>query len=103
MRRRDSLARGKPSREPYPAWLIVCEGTVTERLYFSDLRHLKHVALTLEFIAGGVPLTLVQKAAAAIGSSSDFDEIWVVFDVDEHPNVPEAIRQAERNKLKMAI
>jgi RloB-like protein len=32
-----------------------------------------------------------------------YDEVWCVFDVDEHPNLPEALQQANDNGLKLAV
>jgi len=36
-------------------------------------------------------------------SSYRFDEVWCVFDIDEHPFVPEARRQAQDNSIRVAI
>ena len=32
-----------------------------------------------------------------------YDEVWCVFDVDEHPRIPEARQQARDNGIKLAI
>ena len=88
-RNRDNLARRKPIRQPYPTFLILCEGEVTECEYFIDLRHLARVPITLRFRSGGVPRTLVQIAAEEKKRPNDYDQIWVVCDVDEHPDNPE--------------
>ena len=37
MRRSDSLARRKPSRQPKSRFLVVCEGKVTEKCYLEQL------------------------------------------------------------------
>ncbi len=102
-RSRDSLARRKPSREAYPTFLVVCEGKVTEREYFDDLRHLCRVPVKLEFRSGGVPKTLVQVAAEEKKKPNEYDAIWVVFDVDEHPDIPNARQQARDNDLPVAM
>jgi hypothetical protein len=81
----------------------VCEGRVTEREYFSDLRHHERIALSLEFSTGGVPHTLVQKAVDAKRGQRQYDQIWVVFDIDEHPHVAEAKRQAMDNGIHTAV
>src|ERR1700692_4009770 len=103
MARKDRLSRRKPSRVEYPVYLIVCEGKVTEVEYFQDMRHLLRVPLKFEFIAGASPVTLVQKAAAEKKKSNDFDDIWIVFDIDSHENIPAAKQQAADNQLKVAI
>ena len=102
-RNRDNLARRKPTRQPYPTFLIVCEGEVTECEYFIDLRHLARVPITLRFRSGGVPRTLVQIAAEEKKRPNDYDQIWVVCDVDDHPDIPNALQQASDNNLPVAI
>jgi hypothetical protein len=102
-RSRDSLARRKPLREPYPTFLIVCEGVVTEKEYFIDLRNLARIPITLNFRAGGVPRTLVQIAAEEKKKPNDFDQIWIVFDVDRHPDIASALQQAKDNDLPVAM
>ncbi|MDX6712368.1 MAG: hypothetical protein QOH96_3384, partial [Blastocatellia bacterium] len=32
-----------------------------------------------------------------------YDEIWCVFDVDDHPNLPDARQQARDNNIKLAV
>ena len=102
MPKRDNLSRRKPTREQFPVYLIVCEGSITEKQYFSDLRHHERIALDLEFMTGGVPKTLVEQAVAAKKSKRGYDQIWVVFDVDEHPKLAEAQQQARSNQLSVA-
>jgi hypothetical protein len=45
----------------------------------------------------------VQTAVSKKKAPHDYDQIWVVFDVDEHPGVPEAKKQAKDNNLMVAI
>jgi hypothetical protein len=114
MRKSDSLRRRRPVRERLARFLIVCEGRVTERCYFSELRHLDRSPVSLEFVTGATPKTLVEIAAkrkheseSAARRAKDqnlkFDEVWCVFDVDEHPYLPEATQQARDNGIKTAI
>lgn len=117
MRRFDrfrDIRRGKGKIEPRPRILIVCEGSKTEPLYFKDLmnRH-RNKLVDLEIIpAGGTPKTIVEKAVAlkkreAARAKRDsvlpYDEVWCVFDIDEHPFVEEAKEQAKANKISVAI
>ena len=62
----------------------------------------------------GVPLTIVRiarnkknEAVAASKREGDvyirFDSVWYAFDIDEHPNVPEAKALAKRNGISLAI
>ena len=61
-RRNDSLRRRRPFREVRRRMLIVCEGEVTERHYFNDLRHLMRSLVELDIDPGGTPKTLVERA-----------------------------------------
>ena len=103
--RRDGLRRRGAFRSPRPRFLIVCEGTQTEPEYFREMRILERSLIDLELSPGVVPKTLVERAvgmkkAAATKARSQKDEnltydyVWCVFDVDEHPFVPEAKQQA---------
>lgn len=83
-------------------FIIYTEGKNTEPAYFQALWK-KYPGFLLEFSndiisAAGVPLTIAMKASERSKSIDKYDEIWAVFDRDEHPNVEEAInicRQAE--------
>jgi hypothetical protein len=104
MNKRDQLKRRRPTRQVNPTFLIVCEGEVTEKNYLTDLKCHYRIPITLRFIPGGVPLTLVQKAVEQKRKKvRDFDQIWVVCDVDSHPNIPAAKVQARDNGIPMAI
>lgn len=111
---RDRLERRRPSRAPLPRFLIVCEGTKTEPGYFSHLRQSSRLPIDLVIEGGRTPKALVQKAVELKrraeaearryhDSSLKFDEVWCVFDVDEHPFVPEAQQQARDNSIRVAI
>lgn len=61
---------------------------------------------------GGTPLTLVERAVAAKRDSAReearsrgraYEDIWCVFDVDEHPNVPRAIELASQHGIEIVI
>lgn len=102
--------------EPRRKLLILCEGKVTEPLYFRSFRqehrnHLVEVEIVPE--CGG-PKPLVELAVERKKSAEKearrhrdpyqkYDEVWCVFDVDNHPNLVEAKRQAQDNGLKLAI
>lgn len=112
--RRDTLRRRPASRSPLARFLIVCEGTQTEPGYFRETRHLEHSLLELEFSPGGVPKALVERAvekkkdAERLARSQKdsnllYDEVWCVFDIDEHRLIPEAKQQARANGIGLAI
>ncbi len=112
----NSLKRRKPSVNPRPRILVVCEGEKTEPIYFHDLAQEEEVRLIhVEIIRrGGVPKTLVQcavdlkheaerEARRQRDANLDFEEVWCVFDVDEHPKLDEALDQARANAIHVAL
>ena len=109
-------ARRAPFKEPLPVILVVTEGTVTEPEYLRQFaRASKNSRVRLEIVRGaGVPKSIVESAkrlktdaAKRARQENDdnlkFDEVWCVFDVDQHPNMPEAKQMARDKKLELAI
>ena len=89
--------------DPRPVIAIVCEGENTEPQYFNDLWQAARNPRVRVFFhpEHGVPKTLVEMAKQVKKNAQiearrqndenlAFDSIWCVFDIDEHPNVPEA-------------
>jgi RloB-like protein len=114
MPRRDDLRRRRPFRNPLPRILIVCEGTRTEPGYFKELRHTERIPIELEISPGGEPKTLVERAVELKNIAEKepksrrdenllYDDVWCVFDIDEHPAVPDAKQQARDNGIELAI
>ena len=112
--RRDALRRRRAFRLPRPRFLIVCEGTLTEPGYFQETRHLERSVIDLEISPGGAPKALVEravekkKAAERLAKSQQdsnlrYDQVWCVFDIDEHRLIPEAKQQARDNGIELAI
>ena len=112
-----SLRRRSPTREPKRRFTILCEGKNTEPAYFRALqRTVANALIDLEIIpAAGVPYTLAERAVArarALGiagrsrrprnSYEEKDEVWAVFDRDEHPRYNEAVALCERNRVGAA-
>lgn len=109
------IGRRGPSREPKLRILIVCEGKETEPGYFKAFQHeVRNPRVHIE-IGGetGVPLTVVQvairlrdqaerEAARQRDENLKLDEVWAVFDVDEHPNLDQARQLADSNAIKLA-
>lgn len=87
---------------------VLTEGKVTEPGYLRILeRNAINVKIEIDLKDTGVPLTLVQRAREYQRMNkkkdSDFDEIWCIFDVDQHPNIEQAIREARDNDINIAI
>jgi hypothetical protein len=109
-------ARRKPFKESKPIILIVTEGKVTEPEYLDGLaRAFKNSRVKIEVVGGaGVPKTIVEAAKDRKKEAEKrarrerdenllFDEVWCVFDVDEHPNIPDAKQMARDNGIEIAI
>lgn len=109
-------ARRTPWLEPKPRLLVVCEGEVTEPQYlrgFMAACRNPRVDLIIDR-SHGVPWSLVKvakerklAAESAARRSDDenlrYDQVWCVFDIDSHPNVPDAIQMARDNGIDLAI
>ena len=61
---------------------------------------------------GMAPMTLVSRAredikrsrrSARRHGSPDFDQIWCVFDVDNHPDIPQALFEARQSDILVAL
>jgi RloB-like protein len=115
-RESENVRRRTPRREPKRRILVLCEGGVTEAGYFRSLRRtFRNALLEVEIDdQGGVPKTLVERAAEkkkeaereARSRRDDFlrfDEVWCVFDVDDHPHLPDARQQARANGIHLAV
>lgn len=89
---------------------------MTEACYFEDWRAELRTALVEIEIAKehGVPRSLVAEAAAKLkgarraarrerDDSLAYDQVWCVFDVDEHPGVAAALDQARAHGIEIAI
>jgi hypothetical protein len=104
-----SSRRQRPFRTPNKIFLIVCEGKKTEPTYFGDLRKAKrlsgaHIKVVPGNIAGTTPKKLVEYARNELnGSATKFDEVWCVFDRDDHSTIAEAKDMAEANGIKLAF
>lgn len=91
----------RPGHESYDRVLIVCEGQVTEPSYLKDLkvRHdLGDANVTVAGL-GSDPLAVVRHAKRIRErerhEGSEFDQVFCVFDRDEHPSFKRASDEAE--------
>lgn len=93
---------------------IVSEGRVTEPEYLNIWAHRNRSTVRVEFdTTHGDPLTLVRRAvrlekasqrnARRKGGAPDHDEIWCMFDVDEHPHLTEALLLARDRGICVAM
>ena len=118
-RRAPDLRRRKARREPRRRFILFCEGRNTEPAYFDAIRRACSSALVaVETYPGvGVPYTIatraVEHARDSLGdlgrrsrrmkdSFEEADEVWAVFDRDEHPRFNEAVAFCESNGVGVA-
>lgn len=114
--RQRRLARQAAFRTPKRRILIVTEGAVTEKKYLEGLiSDCRNPCVEFKVLGGvGVPMTIVETAIRSKRSAADrarsekdhnleFEEVWCVFDVDQHPKIPEARKLAEQNRIELAI
>jgi RloB-like protein len=102
-RRPPDLRRRGPQREPKRRFIIFCEGEKTEPTYFAAVgRTCADALIAVTTVrAVGVPITIAQSAVAemrrrrARNSFEERDEVWAVFDRDEHPRYAEAVGLCE--------
>ena len=105
------LGRLKASRAPYRRFTLFCEGQNTEPAYFRALAaKFPGTKVDITIVpAAGVPMTIAKKAAEQkMGSRrkkdsyEKNDEIWAVFDRDEHLEHEAAVRLCETKKIGIA-
>ena len=104
---RNDHGRLSGSRLPKKVIRVLTEGMVTERDYIKILRSQYREVVVDIIREGSPPRALVDKARRYQTSKDkqnpDFDEIWCIFDVDQHPNIEQAIREARDNDINIAI
>lgn len=91
---------------------MLTEGSVTERDYLKILeRGNPQIKIDLAD-SGMVPLSLVERARQHMKQNKqakrrtrtpDFDEIWCVFDVDDHPHVKRAQQEARDSGIRTVV
>lgn len=105
------LNRPKPSREPKRRFYLVCEGKNTEPEYFEAFASLPEVA-TIEIVplrGSGDPSNIVRVADKIrrgrdrVNHFEKTDEVWAIFDRDEHPHYEEAKQACSGKKIGLAF
>jgi hypothetical protein len=110
------LGRSRPSKSPRKKYRLLCEGRVTEKTYFLYIKQaLRRTLIDVDVLdEQGVPLTLVRAAVAlkreavrdaqrSGEAGSARDQYWCIFDVDDHPNLAQAVDLAKANGIELAI
>lgn len=90
---------------------VLTEGEITEPQYLTAwARHNRsHVRLDISD-RGMTPMALVSRAKEHVRKNrptkrrgADYDEIWCVFDIDNHPHVPQAVEEARNGGIEVAV
>ena len=116
-RGKSNLKRQRSSRKPKRKFYLVCEGKNTEPTYFKALKNVLKSSL-IEVITQegvGVPKTIAAKAEELAcveklakwkrrnkDSFAKDDEVWAVFDRDNHPNYAKAKSQCDKAQIGVA-
>jgi hypothetical protein len=102
-RREASFRRGRPSRQPYDAVLIVCEGAKTEPHYFEAMR--KELRLSSANIVicreqcGSAPITVVDFAIKEAKKTGGYQRVFCVIDRDCHTDYAAALDKVRRARI----
>ncbi len=108
------LKREKHKREPKQRFILFCEGEKTETEYFKAISRACSSTLISVIPHGGVgvPYTIATKAiqtAKDLGlapksrrkkdSYEERDQVWAIFDRDDHPRFKEAVAECEKQNV----
>lgn len=98
VRSETTLRRTQGRKKGSPRILIVCEGEKTERNYFNAIRRERRLSgarvQILPSYYGTDPLSVVNYALDKFLESKDFDEVYAVFDRDDHHGYNNALTRA---------
>lgn len=92
---------------PAPTLLVYCEGEVTEHRYINELaRHLRATSVAVAREHGDpkylVECAVTEKRRRRSGREAG-DQLWCVFDVDDHERLRPALIQARDNEIGVAL
>lgn len=98
------LERKKPTIAPYARLLIVTEGEKTEPQYLEEIRvHYKLTTANIKITNceyGTAPQQIVQFAEDIFKQTKQFDQVFCVFDRDEHQSFDNAVASATAKNKK---
>jgi RloB-like protein len=112
--RQRSKATGMSRQPSRMQLLIFSEGLKTESLYLTNWHRLyrDRVIISIAPHEHTTPYELAESAAKQRrsdlreekrGRGAAYDQYWCIFDVDEHPRIPEAIELARANSINVAL
>ena len=110
------LKRRKHVAEPERRFYVYCEGVKTEPEYLRAVRH-RFKRASIEVVGvGGVALTVADRAIQQAkelrsnrgrrrqdtSSYEEQDQVWAVFDRDDHPQFDDAVAICRSNRVEVA-
>ena len=110
-RRIPDLKRRGPLHEPKQHFVLFCEGKKTEPAYFNAIKRCcGNTLIAVEIVEdAGVPKTIAKRAVKEAkrrrrkrDSFEEDDEIWAVFDRDQHPDFKNAVQRCEQHDIGVA-
>jgi hypothetical protein len=112
-RQRNGVRRAS-DRAKRTSLMVFSEGEKTEPIYLTHWYRLYRdkVIVKIAEHAETSPFELVERAAAQRdydlreerrGRGDAFNQYWCIFDVDEHPKIPEALQLAESRSVNVAL
>jgi hypothetical protein len=109
------IRRRAPTRQPKRRLLIVCEGRETEPGYIRAFqREVRNPRVEIRIEKKNTPLRLVERAVRLKEEAQEdavrqrdenlrWDEVWGVFDIDEHAHLDEARKLAQTHGIDLAV
>jgi hypothetical protein len=102
--------RKRPHKRTYDVYLLVCEGSKTERIYFNRFRtrrnNLRIITPDSKFTdpENLVDFAIRQKHELELDVNSG-DRVWCVFDTDENTDraIRNAVKRAKSNGIEIAL
>jgi hypothetical protein len=112
--RRANLQRRRAFIEQRAHFLLICEGRNSEPLYFSALGRILRRTIVEPVKGGGTPGTVADRAVEEARSrgllsgrgrkkgAARNDQVWAVFDRDQHEHYDEAVAKCQANGIGLA-
>ncbi|MFG2600543.1 RloB family protein [Streptomyces sp. NPDC048462] len=104
--RESRLGRRTELRTPRLRLLVVCGAEVTEHTYIQGLKNAaRNPAVSVKIVKHPKAPSQVVEHAAKLLEAADgaYDEAWCVLDVDEFTDLDQALRDADRHHVGIAL
>ena len=103
---KEKLSRKAAHKPLKTKFFVFSEGAVTEPLYLRSIARCFSEATISIVQTGGAPRSLLEWATNYVDQKkspvSESDQVWIIFDRDEHPHVAEVLAQHGAGKASIA-